>query len=71
MHPALTYNGNQLKQHNLKHKEQKGKIHTIQHYMYCLPLFLGTFASFRKATSSFFMSVRPEFGFHWTDVHKI
>ena len=44
--------------------------------MYYIPLFLGTFANFRKATTSFFMSVRPparteELGFHWTHVHKI
>jgi len=49
---------------------------TIQHYTYYIPSFLGTFANFRKVTTSFFMSVRPsarteELGVHWTDFHKI
>jgi len=38
--------------------------------------FLGAFAKLRKATISFFMSVRlsvliKQLGFHWTRLHKI
>jgi hypothetical protein len=47
----------------------------VSKYIYCIKTvsILGTFEKLRKATISYFMSVRPHGtrGSHWTDFHGI